>query len=137
VAEFLSDAWITALDAALQASTAVRELVPLVIEQVVRDVPGRGDVRYRVWVDSAGGHAALNAPNGAPPDIRFSTDYTTATAIARGRDNAQRALASGRLQLGGRVDVLARHAAALAALDDVATRLRADTSYRDDERRSP
>jgi hypothetical protein len=133
VPEFLSDAWMQALDAALRSSEAVRTLQPLVVEQLVRNVPGRGDVRYRVWIDGNGGHAAPTegAQQDAPPDIRFTTDYATAVAIARGTDNAQRALATGRLQLGGRIDVLAQHAANLSALDDVARPLRDTTTYGD------
>ena len=130
--EYLSDAWLDALDDALQASASVAAVAPLVIEQVVREVPGHGEVRYRVWIDARGGHAAPTAArdgHGTPPDIRLSTDYGTATAIARGNENAQTALARGRLQLGGTLDVLSRHADALAALDDATAALRATTTY--------
>ncbi len=130
--EYLSDAWVAALDGALQASASVAAVAPLVIEQVVRDVPGHGEVRYRVWIDARGGHAGPTATGDArdaPPDIRLSTDYGTATAIARGSENAQTALARGRLQLGGTVDVLSRHADALAALGDATAELRATTTY--------
>jgi SCP-2 sterol transfer family protein len=132
VAEYLSDAWVDALDDALQASSSVAAVAPLVIEQVVRDVPGHGEVRYRVWIDVRGGHAGrIGAADehDTPPDIRLSTDFGTATAIASGRENAQTALARGRLQLGGSVDVLTRHADALAALDDATAELRGTTTY--------
>ena len=81
--EYLSDAWIDALDDALQASVSVKAMAPLIIEQVVRDVPGRGEVRYRVWIDAQGGHAGPVEADGAPPDVRLSTDYATASGIAR------------------------------------------------------
>jgi hypothetical protein len=132
VPEYLSDAWVDALDDALQASASVAAVAPLVIEQVVREVPGHGEVRYRVWIDARGGHADLPAArdeHDTPPDIRLSTDYATAAAIARGDENAQTALARGRLQLGGTLDVLSRHADALAALDDATAALRATTTY--------
>ncbi len=138
--EYLSDAWVEALDDALQASASVTAVAPLVIEQVVRDVPEHGEVRYRVWVDDQGGHAVRVGAGEAqqkPPDIRLSTDYGTATAIARGRENAQTALARGRLQLGGTVDVLTRHADALAALDDATVALRAATTFGDGTGESP
>ena len=138
--EYLSDAWVDALDDALQASASVSAVGPLVIEQVVRDVPELGEVRYRVWVDAHGGHAGRVAAGGEPDmpaDIRLSTDYGTATAIGRGNENAQTALARGRLQLGGAVDVLTRHADALAALDDATAELRAATTYGDGPRESP
>ena len=133
VPEFLSDEWMSAFDRALRRSDAVRALAPLVIEHVVRAVPGRGDVRYRVWINGDGGHAGVtpSSPDAAVPDLRFTTEYATAVAIACGRDSAQRALASGRLQLGGRIDTLARHASALTALDDVARDVRAATTYGD------
>jgi hypothetical protein len=140
VPEFLSDAWIVALDGALQASADVPALVPLVVEQVVRDVPGRGEVRYRVWFDREGGHAAptpASHPGGAAPDVRFSTDYGTAVALAQGTDNAQHALASGRLQLGGRIETLAQHSDALTALGDIAAEVRAATTYGDGDRPAP
>jgi hypothetical protein len=135
VPQYLSDAWLDALDRALQASVSVKAVAPLVVEQVVREVPHRGEVRYRVWIDAEGGHAGPIASDDAHdgrPDIRLSTDYTTASAIARGAENAQSALAHGRLQLGGNVDVLTRHAEALATLDDATAALRAATTYDDD-----
>jgi hypothetical protein len=125
VPEYLSEAWLSALDDALRR---VHTLMPLTIEQVVTDVPGRGDVRYVVWFDEAGGHAA--AHRAGPADVGFRTDYATAVAIAQGRENAQRALAAGRLRLGGEVERLTRHADALAALDDAASAVRAVTTYR-------
>jgi putative sterol carrier protein len=106
----------------------VSALAPVVIEQVVRAVPGRGEVRYHFRVD-AGGACVVE---GAPPesaDVRLTTDYDTATAIALGKENAQSALAQGRLRLGGDIDTLVRGAAALAALDDATAALRAATTY--------
>ena len=64
-----------------------------------------------------------------PADVRLTTDYDTATAIALGKENAQSALAQGRLRLGGDIDTLVRGAAALTALDDATAALRAATTY--------
>ncbi len=125
--EYLSDAWIAALDTALHACTELATLGPLVIEQVVRDVPGRGVVRYRCEVSPVG--TRVVAGGDGRPDLRLTTDYVTAAAIARGYENAQSALADGRLRLGGDVGALARHAAALAALSDATAELRATTTY--------
>ena len=118
-------------------------MAPLLLEQVVREVPGQGEVRYRVWVDERGGHAGRMTATGsggrgdARPDIRLTTDYATASAIAQGTENAQSALARGRLQLGGNIDVLTRRGDALAALDDATSALRATTSYEHAPRESP
>ncbi len=121
--EFLSQEWIAALDRALAPVTAP---APLVLEQVVTGVPGRGDVRYQVWFDGDGGHAGACRRRA---DVRFTTDYATACAIARGDENAQIALAHGRLQLGGDVDALAHRSDVLTALGDGAAELRRVTTY--------
>src|SRR6476646_134608 len=116
VPEFLSDAWLKELDRALRDSASVSALASIVIEQVVVDVPGRGEVRYRVRVDGDG--ARVTAGGGPePPDVRLTTDYPTAVAIALGKENAQIALARGRLRLGGNIETLVRSAAALSTLD--------------------
>ena len=124
--EFLSDAWLAALDDALRAVPAVAAVDPLVIEQVVHDVPGRGRVRYCVRVDADG--ARVDGGDGAA-EVRLTTDYATAVAIARGRESAQQALAAGRLRLGGDVDLLVRTAPVLSALSDAAATVRSATTY--------
>jgi SCP-2 sterol transfer family protein len=128
VPAFLSEIWLRDLDAAVRAATGVSALAPIVIEQVVRAVPGRGEVRYHFRVDADGATVAEGGPP-EPADVRLTTDYDTATAIALGRENAQSALARGRLRLGGDIDTLVRGAAILAALDDATAALRAATTY--------
>ena len=53
----------------------------------------------------------------------------TAIALARGDITAQSVLASGRLHVSGELDSLARHSAALAAVDDVFATVRRDTTF--------
>lgn len=126
--EFLSELWLRELDGAVRAAGSASVLAPIVIEQVVVGVPGRGEVRYRFLIDDDGARVVEgNAPE--RPDVRLSTDYETAVAIALGRENAQIALARGRLRLGGDIDVLVRRADALGALDDATAALRAATTY--------
>ena len=128
--EFLSEMWLRELDLAVRASPGVCALAPIVIEQVVSDVPGRGEVRYRFQVDGDGARvSAGEADAPGAPDVRLTTDYDTAVAIAVGKENAQIALARGRLRLGGNVDSLVRRADALGALDDATSALRANTTY--------
>ena len=126
MAEFLSDAWLDALDVALRSAPPVDVPGPVVIEQLVHGVPGRGDVRYRVRIDDAGARV-----DGADGDaaIRLTTDYATAVAVAQGSESAQAALAAGRLRLGGDVDVLVGAADGLRALADAAARVRSATTY--------
>jgi len=128
VPEFLSEIWLRELDRSVQDATGVSTLAPIVIEQVVRDVPGRGEVRYRFRVD-AGGARVIEGEAEERADVRLTTDYETAVAIARGRENAQIALARGRLRLGGNIDTLVRSADALGALDDATAALRGNTTY--------
>ena len=126
--EFLSEKWLHELDHAVRRSATVSALAPIVIEQVVEGVPGRGEVRYRFHVDGDGARVTEgDAPD--RPDVRLSTDYDTAVAIALGRENPQIALARGRLRLGGDIDVLVRRSDALGALDDATAALRAATTY--------
>ena len=133
VSDFLSTAWLRELDAAVRAVAGTSALAPIVIEQVVDDVPGRGCVRYRFHVDEQGAGVAEppfpDAEGSASPDVRLTTDYPTAVAIARGTENAQIALSRGRLRLGGDIDTLVRRADALGALGDATAALRAATTY--------
>lgn len=101
---------------------------PIVIEQVVCDVPGQGEVRYQFRVDQEGA-SVVGGATAEAPDVRLTTDYDTAVAIARGLENAQIALANGRLRFGGNIETLVRNAAALGALDDAAVALRNSTTY--------
>jgi hypothetical protein len=128
VPEFLSEIWLRELDDAVRAAIGMSVLAPMVIEQVVHDVPGRGEVRYHLRVDAGGAHVAPGeAPR--PADVRLTTDYETASAIALGTENAQIALARGRLRLGGDIDTLVRGGTALAALHDATAVLRTATTY--------
>jgi hypothetical protein len=128
VPEFLSEMWLRDLDRSVRGAPRVSAVAPIVIEQVVRDVPGRGEVRYQFRVDADG--ARVTAGEAAErADVRLTTDYETAVAIALGRENAQIALAHGRLRLGGNIDTLVRSADALGALDDATAALRGNTSY--------
>ena len=107
-------------------------LAPIVIEQVVptcragaRSATGSGSTTTGARVDRRAG-----ADAGAAADVRLTTDYRTAVAIARGKENAQIALAR------GPAAARRRHrrrwydgADALAALDDATAALRAATTY--------
>jgi hypothetical protein len=129
VPEFLSPAWLHELDAAVRGAPDLVALNPIEIEQVVSGVPRRGEVRYRIVVDDAGAHVRVNGDREHGADVRLTTDYATAVAIAAGKENAQTALAEGRLRLGGRIDLLVRRAPAFAALGDSTAALRAVTTF--------
>jgi hypothetical protein len=128
VSEFLSDEWIAALASAAPAprdETGER----LVVEPVVRDVPGAGEVRYRIAFTDGGCEVAKTAADAVPADVCLETDYPTAVALARGETNAQAALADGRLRVAGDVARLAAHAGVLPRLGDLFATVRAETTY--------
>jgi hypothetical protein len=129
VPEFLSPEWLRELDAAVRAAPGLSALGPIEVEQVVCDVPRRGEVRYRIVVDDDGARVLERDQHRQPADVRLTTDYATAVAIAAARENAQTALAEGRLRLGGSVDALVRRAAAFAALGDATAALRGITTF--------
>lgn len=129
VAEFLSAGWIAALDAAARRSAALAACAGderFVLEQ--RVVPPTGDQVVHHLVFAADG-VRVRPGAASHPDVVLTTDLETAVAIARGGTNAQRALALGRLQVRGDLDVLTSRSSALAAIDDVFASVRAETTY--------
>ncbi|MET1001024.1 MAG: SCP2 sterol-binding domain-containing protein [Acidimicrobiia bacterium] len=126
--EFLSDAWIAALDAAAATAAPPPGIAPFVLEQVVTGVTDRGDVRYHLVFTDTGVRACPGPAEQA--DVSFTTEYATAVELARGETNAQQALAAGRFRIGGDVDALVRRAGSLATLDDAFAAIRATTTYR-------
>ncbi len=123
---YLTPEWLDALDEALRSAT-VSVPAPVLLEQVVTGVPGRGEVAYRVRLSESG--ARVDHDHTAAADVRLTTDYGTAVAIARGEQNAQIALARGRLRLGGQVDALSRVTDALVGFAAALASLRAVTTY--------
>ncbi len=122
---FLSPEWLRALDAALRSAPIPDSDGSFVLEQVVIDVPGAGEVRYSVVVDGTG----ARIDDAAQADVRLTTDYEMAVAIASGSGNAQQALARGRLRIGGDLEAFAARSTLLVALRDVTATLRNDTTF--------
>jgi putative sterol carrier protein len=130
VADFLSAAWIEALDEAARAATLPEETagVSVTIEQIVRDAPG-GECRYHLRIE--GGRARVLPGPSTTPDLRLFADYDVAARIQRGELNAQQALAAGRLKIQGEFARLVRADEVLRALEDLFAPVRAATTYRD------
>lgn len=130
---YLSPAWTAAAGRALAADEQLADTlagVALTVEQVVTGGPD-GDV---AWHLALGGRRVRLTPGpvpaGDPPaDLRFTTDYATAAAIAGGQLGAQRAFVEGRLRVGGDLSLLIAHQRALAAVDDALAKVRAETTY--------
>jgi hypothetical protein len=121
---FLGDEWLARMD---RAARAISVAIEIVVEQVVREVPGRGEVRYHMVFSPAGGRVAAG-PAGTP-ELRLTTDYETAVALARGDTNAQESLARGRIRIGGDINALVVHGDVLSSLADVFAGVREQTEY--------
>ena len=103
--------------------------VNLLLEEVVRDTPD-GTVVYRVEVAPEGARIVWPLPAGAgPADLRISTDWATAGAVARGDLSTQRALMEGRLRVSGSPGRLGDAAVTLAGVDPLPSAVRATTTY--------
>ena len=101
----------------------------LVLEQVVRDAPGRRgplpggrDRTGRLHRGPPAAHRASPtdpAPGSAGPDLTITCDWATATELAQGTLSAQAALMAGRLRVSGNMARLSGRAADLVGLDPV------------------
>jgi hypothetical protein len=100
----------------------------LVLEQVVTGSP-HGNVRYFVVVEN--GHARLVEPGffRQVADLTITTDWETASAMAKGELATQAALMQGRLRMRGNLSKLAGRAGDLAGLDPVPEAVRRTTTY--------
>lgn len=127
---YLSPEWIAAAARAVAASTGLKEAtldMALTVEQVVTDTPD-GTVRWHLAIDH--GRVELVAGPAPAPDLRFTTSYPVAAAIASGAVGAQRAFAEGWLQVGGRdLSLLTAHQRAFGSFEDALTEVRAATTY--------
>lgn len=131
MAEFLSPEWVDELDAAARASESLaartRDLT-LTVQQVVRHASG-GETRYYVNIDREGVRVRPGSTDS--PDLTLFVDYDVARAINAGTANAQEALATGRLRLTGRLELLVGNDEVFAAFDDVFASVRGTTTYGD------
>jgi hypothetical protein len=128
VVRFLSPEWLAALGAAVAASDELRRAstgVDLTVRQLVTGGPD-GDVSWSLRV-SDGTVAVGPGDDGA--DVVVAQHYATAAAISTGALSPAAAFAAGRIRLGGRVGLQARHGDLVTGLGDVFASLRAATEY--------
>lgn len=124
--QFLSDEWLTAMDAAARERRAP-EPDPLAdvtvsIEQVVHDGP-----RWRLVVDR--GRCRVLSDAEGEPDVRLTSDRGTAEAVATGQRPALDAFIAGDLVLGGDVRALIENKAALEALGELFAQVKIETAF--------
>jgi hypothetical protein len=137
VVEFLSDAWIAALDRAARASSALAAIgarTPIVVEQRVRG--GGGECAYALSLNAAG--ARVDPGPAAAPDLVLSTDPDTARALQDGALTMWDAVLAGRVKVRGRAEQLRAAGEALRAVGDVFRDVRRVTTDRisvDEDRR--
>ena len=126
---YLSPEWlataadVVARDAGLRDATAGVELT---LEQTVTEGPD-GTVCWHIVLDD--GRTRLSPGRARKADLRFTTTWTTACAIARGEMAAPTAFMRGSLQVGGDLTVLIDHQQKLSAVDDVLGDLRSVTTF--------
>jgi hypothetical protein len=129
VVEFLSPEWVSALDREARRSVALAACAGdtrVVMEQRVAMPDGSERAHHVVLAD---GGASVMVGRAATPDVVVHTDLATARDLALGRENAQHALAHGRLRLSGSVEALVERTESLRALDDVFAAVRAETTF--------
>ena len=119
---FLSESWIALLDEAARRLPAPTE--SLVVTQIVTGEPA---ARYHLLLAPSGCRVE---PGDVPdPDLEFEVDVPTAVRLARGEENAQRALAEGRLKVRGRMERLVAIGDFLSRLEDIYASVRGSTDY--------
>lgn len=127
MARYLSDEWFASVCSETEPPGS--DGPTLVVEQVVRDTPG-GDVTYRVEMTGPEARIVWPVPSGAPAaDVRITTDWVTAVAVARGQLSTQSALMRGLLRFGGQPNRLAELAGGWEAVDPVPAAVREATTF--------
>jgi putative sterol carrier protein len=128
VPEFLSAAWIDALDTAARAAPLSEDAggMSITIEQVVRDAPD-GETRYHLRFE--GGRARVRRGPAQEPDLRLYSDYDVAVRLHQGEINAQDALTTGGLKVQGPLEALLRASNVIQALQDLFAPVRAVTTF--------
>ncbi len=125
MAEFLSDAWVAALDETARAASPPPDLRVVVQEVVVGD--DGAEVAYAIRI--ADGCASVVPGRAADADITLTQDRTTAARIARGDLSAQVAFMAGHLRVGGDLRAVMDRARAIATLGDVFAAARNGTAW--------
>ena len=122
---YLSSEWFDAAsdaladDPGLPAATAGLRLT---LQQTVTGLPDdEGDVSWHMVFDD--GVRLVRGP-AEHPDLRFTTSYPTAAAIAAGELGAPIAFIRGELKVGGDLTLLTTHQRPLAAVHDALAEVR-------------
>lgn len=113
---YLSDEWITAADAAIQAASATAPSGQVIVDQIVE-----GACSYRVIIDQgASSITPLDEQASlAPADASFRQTAATAAAVAQGHTDAHQAFLLGQIRFEGDINILIERREALIWLETV------------------
>lgn len=122
---YLSSEWFDAASHALADDPGLPTATAglrLTLQQTVTGVPGAdGDVCWHLVFED--GVRLVRGPSDAA-DLRFTTSYPTAAAIAAGELGAPIAFIRGELKVGGDLTLLTTHQRPLAAVHDALAEVR-------------
>ena len=125
MAQFLSDAWLSELDAAARTANPPSDM-SLVIQQVVVGDP-EPEVAYALRIRDGAMSVAVGRVEDA--DVTFTQDRDTARSIAEGSLSAQAAFMSGKLRMGGDLRDVLERSTGVVDLDDLFASVRASTQW--------
>ena len=125
MAQFLSDAWLSELDAAARTARPPSDM-SLVIQQVVVD-DAEPEVAYALRIRDGAMSVAPGRVDDA--DVTFTQDRDTARSIAEGSLSAQAAFMSGKLRMGGDLRDVLERSTGVVDLDDLFASVRASTQW--------
>jgi predicted lipid carrier protein YhbT len=126
---YLSPEWLAAAADAVAHDTTLRRLaaeVDLTYEMTVADGP-EGTVCWHVTIRPD--DVRLTPGPADRADLRFTTSWDVACAIARGEQAAATAFIDGHLRVGGDLSLLLHHQRRLSAVDDTLADLRPHTTW--------
>jgi putative sterol carrier protein len=100
--QFLTEEWASTMTDSLNASDEFQTAIAgqqVKLQQVVSDVPDKGEVKYYFGLDGGKAEISLGEVEGA--DATISQNYETAVAINKQELNAQQAFMQGKLKISG------------------------------------